>query len=69
MKWISVNEKLPEINKNVLLFTDSSVIEGYKDDELYEEWSFITLDFHGCGCCAGNSDEVTHWQPLPKEPS
>jgi len=29
------------------------------------EWSFITLQIHGCGCCGRDDDKVTHWAELP----
>ena len=68
MKWIKLTDQLPEIGKQVLLFTDSGVIEGSRDEGEKLYWTFIALDVHGCGCCARDSDEVTHWQPLMEEP-
>ena len=66
MKWIDVKIELPEKNVSVLLFTDSGVIEGHIDDK--NIWSFICLDYHGCGCCGGNADIITHWMPLTNLP-
>lgn len=68
MEWIKIKDKLPEVDQEVLLLTDSGIIEGSRDKGENLDWTFIVLDMHGCGCCAGGSDEVTHWQPLPKEP-
>jgi hypothetical protein len=65
--WISVDDRLPDVDQDVLLLTGSGIIEGSITNG---DWNFITLDCHGhgCGCCRGDSDEVSHWQPLPSEP-
>ena len=65
--WISVDDRLPDVDEDVLLLTGSGIIEGSITNG---DWNFITLDCHGhgCGCCRGDSDEVSHWQPLPSEP-
>lgn len=68
MEWISVNDRLPEIDQNVLLFTDSGIIEGCRIDSKYGEWNFISLLAHGCGCCSSDEDIVTYWMPLPEPP-
>lgn len=67
MDWIDLKNEKPDVDKQVLLLTDSGVIEGSIDKD--DDWSFIALDMHGCGCCAGDSDEVTHWQQLPEPPT
>jgi hypothetical protein len=66
--WISVDDRLPDVDQDVLLLTGSGIIEGSRTNGDYGDWNFITLNFHGCGCCSGDSDEVSHWQPLPSEP-
>jgi hypothetical protein len=66
--WISVDDRLPDVDQDVLLLTGSGIIEGSRTNGDYGDWNFITLNFHGCGCCRGDSDEVSHWQPLPSEP-
>jgi hypothetical protein len=66
--WISVDDRLPDVDQDVLLLTGSGIIEGSRTNGDYGDWNFITLDCHGCGCCRGDSDEVSHWQPLPSEP-
>jgi hypothetical protein len=68
MKWISVKDLLPEVDQEVLLLTYSGIIEGSRDKGDKLDWTFIVLDSHGCGCCAGDSDEVTHWMKLPEKP-
>jgi hypothetical protein len=67
-KWVSVSERLPEEDEQVLFLTDSGVIEGCFVNEKHKKWRFIFLDDHGCGCCSSDSDKVTYWQPLPKAP-
>jgi len=62
MKWISVKERLPEIDKPVLVFRGydisiASVFE-YTDGEKF--WRHEATD--------NNCPNVTHWMPLPKEP-
>ena len=69
MQWISIKEQLPDIAEQVLLLTDSGVIQGgINSNQEFKKFWFISLDAHGCGCCAGNDDLVTHWMPLPREP-
>lgn len=67
MEWININDRLPEIDEDVLLLTDGGVIEGNRCNKTYM-WEFIQLCIHVCGCCSSEDDIVTHWQPLPKEP-
>ena len=66
MKWVSIKNRLPEIDKSVLVLTDSGIIEGSLDCN--GNWSTITLDRHGCGCCGYDTDEFTHWMNLPEKP-
>lgn len=54
--WISVNERLPEHDKPVLVWVVSKAGNAYAFKSYYENsWH---LDF----------GEVTHWQPLPRQP-
>jgi hypothetical protein len=67
MQWISVNDRLP-IDKNKI--DDYKIIEvlvyryGHVSTEIYqagimpEPWGYFN----------DNTDEITHWQPLPKPP-
>lgn len=64
MEWISVKDRLPKINQNVLVLTDSGIIEGW----MAMGWNFISLNIHGCGCCGKDCDIITHWMPLPEPP-
>ena len=66
MKWISVNDKLPEDTRAVLTFgSHPTPIVGFYNS-LWEKW-FCYL---GTGIEMDDSfmDYVTHWQPLPKPP-
>lgn len=29
-------------------------------------WSVISCDSHGCGCCGGGNSDPTHWAELPE---
>lgn len=67
MEWKSVNDELPPIDERVLLFTDTGIIEGSRC-KINNRWNFISLSFHGCGCCSEDNDIVTHWMPRPEPP-
>lgn len=75
MEWISVKDRLPEMDKFTLA----------KTTDRREEWQYIVLrllDTEGCGMdniikfWAAQSDanielefeEITHWMPLPEAP-
>lgn len=68
-EWISVKDRLPKFNKEVLTYTPHLAMpiivdtyDGYygeDDEEWHEGWRYR-------GDCTGN--KVTHWIPLPKPP-
>lgn len=60
-KWISVEERLPEVNQTVLFNTSHDYVsQGYCID-------FDAGDIKFCETFIGNIfDDVTHWQELPK---
>lgn len=60
VKWISVEDKLPEDRHWVLVFDT-----GYATPKKakYKEEGFFVFD----GSCE-NSVEITHWMPLPEPP-
>ena len=66
-KWISVEDRLPEIGARVLLcgkYENQAIIAycatGYFDSITYREhW----------GADINSVAEVTHWQPLPEPPA
>jgi hypothetical protein len=69
MKWINVKDGVPPKHTDLCLLTDSGIIQGnyvgwedeYSDTD---NWEFISLDVHGCGCCSYDTDVVTHWMLL-----
>lgn len=70
--WISVDFMLPKIEQEVLILYKNNVIQGGRynireDSGEYShewEWWCELLDSWGL-----DQNNVTHWMPLPKEPS
>lgn len=63
-QWISVNDRLPEIGKSVLIYYpkwDGDEIQVAKLDS-----DGMTFDI--CGEFNIGTGAVTHWQPLPEPP-
>ena len=70
-EWISVKDKLPPYNRNVLVYRPNMAMkilvdtyDGYygdDDDEWYEGWALYGGDTHG-------NPVITHWMPLPHPP-
>ena len=59
--WISVEDRLPLTNKNVLIFsTDREIGEATKGR--------MDIDGRYFTVCGMQLFEVTHWQPLPPKP-
>ena len=54
--WISVEERLPDILCEVLVYFESG---GITISEIFSD---------GCFCLESRYGKVTHWQPLPKAP-
>lgn len=79
MEWISISDKLPEINKETNVSENVLVVEGgqlkvmclafEKDDEneLYVVWCNCYGEIHGEGIFDDNY-EPTHWMPFPQVP-
>lgn len=66
MKWISVDEKLPQTSGQfdlVLVATDKGV--GFATFDILREFSNVTVT----GNRQYSSLEVTHWMPLPDAPT
>ena len=74
--WISVEDRLPELDETVLLFDDWQTREGkeYKDVRVGYLSSFTTMNTskgisHNCEWrVIGFAFNITHWQPLPNPP-
>ena len=70
-EWISVKDKLPPYNHDVLVYRPNMAMkflvdnyEGYygeDDDEWYEGWAKYGKDIHG-------NPIITHWAYLPMPP-
>lgn len=63
MEWISVKDRLPEKNKEVIFWDGEEmyVRKSYYAGN-YEEKDWCYSDC--CGCVA----TATHWTPLPEQP-
>ena len=58
-QWISVKDRLPENDVEVMLYdTDCGIVLGWYDKEIGD----FAADF------ISPLDAVTHWQPLPEKP-
>jgi len=75
MSWISVKERLPENDDEVLCYyTMDGITVGFYSKEEFS--SFIEKDFSVCITCDGWNDnfswartgECTHWMTLPEPP-
>ena len=71
-KWISVKDKLPDLNQRVLIYVNSnlnskfnSIEIGYPEDCQYED---IKIIWNHQDFCSWTDKEVTHWMPLPELP-
>ena len=72
MEWISVNDRLPEQHKEVLISIEyGDVIQAYYSDN---RW-YISRDVrdNATDCYANvarliEGSNVTHWMPLPEPP-
>ena len=61
-KWISVNERLPEENFEVLMLFKHNMAVGWYGGE--GDWYSNTDDGYYASC----DGEPTHWMPLPEPP-
>ena len=62
-EWISVKDRLPETEREILIYTDCEYIYMARMYEDGEAWPVS----NGCGCC-GYKESFTHWMPLPEAP-
>lgn len=72
--WISVEDRLPDIDVLVLCFSVDQMFVGFrsaKHDDTGRGWSWAMQDDVLNADCHRNDvfAEVTHWMPLPKPPS
>ena len=71
-KWISVEDRLPDVNDTFeyLVFTRSGYIcySTYIYNTEYKRNQFIDITSWDDVCGSLEIDNVTHWQPLPTAP-
>ena len=70
-EWVSVEDKLPPYNHNVLVYRPNMAMKilvdnyggyyGEDDDEWHEGWKKYGKDIHG-------KPIITHWAHLPQPP-
>ena len=70
-EWISVKDKLPPYNHDVLVYRPNMAMKilvdnyagyyGEDDDEWHEGWTIYGEDIH-------NNPLITHWMPMPQPP-
>lgn len=70
-RWISVEERMPKYNEDVLVFRPSMAMKivvtryngyyGEDDEEWHEGWEFYGFDNKG-------RLVITHWMPMPEPP-
>lgn len=66
-EWVSVKDRLPEENKDVLVFTElgKMAIGFYGGNNIY--W-YLYIGDNGEGGYELNGEKITHWAQLPKPP-
>ena len=71
MEWISVNDRLPEFNTDVLVFyivdqdREDGVTFSYQNIDMLKE---VITNSNGTELIFWETDNVTHWMPLPPTP-
>ena len=60
MEWISVNDKLPEVNKAVIVYGKLGYFIAYYDDDF--DGGFKVSDINEC---SSFYVDATHWTELP----
>lgn len=67
MKWISIQDKLPEEEREVLLYIEHYSVCGVKCNEIKTGY-YENEDWYWNRDVFPYEYEVTHWMPLPPEP-
>jgi hypothetical protein len=69
MEWISVKDKLPEIDESVLVTDGTEVTTGGYGHAVYRRqnkkcWYMDNKDWDGMPA----KRDITHWMPIPEPP-
>ncbi len=69
-QWISVNDRLPELHRRVLVKGDSTFVAGLQEvDSISADWGIRGELYWGLvNDVWENLDTTTHWMPLPQPP-
>lgn len=70
MKWISIKDKLPDIEKKQGYECLCYYVNYRTEKRIFRRIGILTYSkgkFH-CHYVGGAEKEVTHWMPLPKSP-
>lgn len=65
-KWISIHEKLPEENQELLMTYNDLVMEGFFCNKKFYYPSTCAHVLGYCDC--EDQQGITHWMPLPEPP-
>lgn len=62
-EWISVEERLPEYDEKVLIWTGRTTVRGYRS-HTDKQGEHYKLNWP-----SNDAANVTHWMPLPEPPT
>lgn len=69
-KWISVKDKLPPIDKRVVIYNEGKketglgYIDKYNEDNVSKKHIYPNWNIYG----GYGLSKITHWMPLPEPP-
>ena len=68
-RWIPVKERLPEVDKNVLVFACGNEITIGRMKRQTENGYHVFIICHGIARELARPGRITHWMPLPEQPA
>lgn len=68
-RWIPVTERLPEVDKNVLVFACGNEITIGRMKRQTENGYHVFIICHGIARELARPGRITHWMPLPSTPT
>ena len=68
-QWIPVTERLPEVDKNVLVFACGNEITIGRMKRQTENGYHVFIICHGIARELARPGRITHWMPLPSAPT